>query len=392
VTSPQFQITVTSDFSTLTELWPTMSQAGLGAHAPRAYVFQCREFIEVWLRTIGAAKRVEPAFVLVCDQCSQPLMLLPLGIERRGGVRVVRMLDGGVSDYNAPILFVGASRLDENATREIWRRVCEALPAFDVVILEKVPAVVVDMPNPIRLIVSEREANSGHVVTLSGTADEFSRSRNPDFRDSSRKRRRLAELGPVRFLIGAEGKEADRILETLVRQKARRYLETRGVNGFDRPGAREYFKKMTTALLPSGHVHISACFVGDEIIATHWGFVAANRFYWIMPAYEGGVWSKYSAGRLLMEELISWAYGEGLAVFDLGIGDEPYKFKISDSVVELFRGVTANTRLGKIFVVLNHWRRYFGTTNFGICLKDLRVRARKFLSQHSKSSAQARNE
>ena len=125
---------------------------------------------------------------------------------------MVRMLDGGVSDYNAPILFVGASRLDENATREIWRRVCEALPAFDVVILEKVPAVVVDMPNPIRLIVSEREANSGHVVTLSGTADEFSRSRNPDFRNSSRQRRRLAELGPVRFLIGAEGKEADRIL------------------------------------------------------------------------------------------------------------------------------------------------------------------------------------
>jgi CelD/BcsL family acetyltransferase involved in cellulose biosynthesis len=164
------------------------------------------------------------------------------------------------------------------------------------------------------------------------------------------------------------------------------------VNGFDRPGAREYFKKMTTALLPSGHVHISACFVGDEIIATHWGFVAANRFYWIMPAYEGGVWSKYSAGRLLMEELISWAYGEGLAVFDLGIGDEPYKFKISDSVVELFRGVTANTRLGKIFVALNHWRRYFGTTNFGIYLKDVRLRARNLLSQHSKSSAQARNE
>jgi CelD/BcsL family acetyltransferase involved in cellulose biosynthesis len=93
-----------------------------------------------------------------------------------------------------------------------------------------------------------------------------------------------------------------------------------------------------------------------------------------------------------MEELISWAYGEGLAVFDLGIGDEPYKFKVSDSVVELFRGVTATTRLGKTFVALNHWRKYFGTTDFGMRLKDLRLSARKSLSRHSNSDAEARNE
>ena len=44
-----------------------------------------------------------------------------------------------------------------------------------------------------------------------------------------------------------------------------------------------------------------------------------------MPAYDGGKWSKYSTGKLLLEDLMIWCCKNNIATFDFTVGDEPYK-------------------------------------------------------------------
>ena len=370
----KFEVTVSVNFDEVAGIWPPMKRAGSGSELPRAFAFQCREFISGWLNTVGRARRTQGVFVVVRDAQSNPLMLLPLAMERRCGVRVLGFIDGGLSDYNAPVLFQSAANVDEQMAREIWKDVYDALPRFDVLILEKVPKFVLDIPNPLGFLVSAPERNSGHVVSLTEQRWRESQRRSAEIKDSRRQMRRLEAIGPVRFLMASKKDTSEKILEKMIEQKRRRYLETRGLDGFERPGYREYFRAMTRHYWPSGCIHISALLVGDDIVATHWGLFTTDRFYYLMPAYEAN-WSKYSPGRLLMEELVRWCQEQGLPSFDLGIGDEKYKMRFNGAELKLFRGMYATSILGLSYLSVIRARKRIRETCVGKVLLYVRRRA-----------------
>ena len=114
----------------------------------RMYVFQSREFLEVWLDTIGKASRIEPYFIVVRDADGRPVLYLPLAIETKFNVRLLRFMDCGVADYNAPI--VAASRpLSRQEFHEVWADVLSLLPAVDVIDLKKIASDVAGAVNPL---------------------------------------------------------------------------------------------------------------------------------------------------------------------------------------------------------------------------------------------------
>jgi CelD/BcsL family acetyltransferase involved in cellulose biosynthesis len=65
-----------------------------------------------------------------------------------------------------------------------------------------------------------------------------------------------------------------------------------------------------------------------------------------MPAYEGGTWSRYSPGRLLLEHLFEWCFANEIEVFDFGIGDEPYKLEFYDQILALYQRILPVTLPG----------------------------------------------
>jgi CelD/BcsL family acetyltransferase involved in cellulose biosynthesis len=73
-----------------------------------------------------------------------------------------------------------------------------------------------------------------------------------------------------------------------------------------------------------------------------------------MCAYEGGHWQAYSTGRLLLEEIASRCRQDGVAVLDLGIGDEPYKFRWRQTPLKLGGMVQPASATG--------WTYHFGIT------------------------------
>jgi len=348
------RICMSSDLAEFFEQWPM----GIHTSEGRSYVFQSKENLTVWSKTMGVARNTECCFVAVLDLNDKPLLLLPLGIEHRLNLRILCFLDGGVADYNAPVVFPPADQWDEATVRVIWKGIHSLLPSYDLAILEKIPREICGLSNPIGNLAKRPWLESGHYATLRGTWDEFAAQRIPFVSDSRRNRRKLAERGVVKFSVATTIEDQERFFSAMMRQKRRRYLETRGIDGFTRPGFSSYYAEMTNRYASQGFVHLSALTVNDVIVATHWGLVAGARFYYLLPTYEAGEWSRFSPGRLLLENLLEWSFLNGIRIFDFGMGDEQYKTLYCDKKLQLYEIIIPVTLRGRIFSLVRYlWRR-----------------------------------
>lgn len=339
-------VIVTETLAAHANIWPALAQS----HRHHVYAFQCRDFLEVWLATIGLARGTRPLFVRVNDGNGDPLFLLPLGLETIGGIRQLGFLDGGVVDYNAPVLFAGAATLDAAAMAQLWRAIVAALPAFDVAIFTKMPATVGAMANPMLHLGARPDRQSAYFLNLinpSVAPQGKGRTGNALFKDSRRRRRRLEEQGQVCFKIAGTDQERTHFLAAMLRQKRRRYLESRGVDGFKRPGYLDYFDAMTERFGATGEVSLGALLFKGEPVAVHWGIVTSNRFYYLMPSFEAGDLAKYSPGSLLLEHLVEWCRDRSMAIFDFGVGDESFKLEVASDTVPLFRAEQSKTLAGR---------------------------------------------
>src|SRR5262249_6194605 len=130
-----YELWLTSAITDFREFWPSTHQS----HAARYYAFQCADILELKCKTIAIARNVTPLFVAIFDRTRKPVMLISLAIERRHGVRILMFLDGGLSDYNSPILFPTAREWRVEDVRVLWRGLRAILPRFDVAILERMP-------------------------------------------------------------------------------------------------------------------------------------------------------------------------------------------------------------------------------------------------------------
>ena len=329
----------------LADTWPRH-----GGHMEgRCYAFQSADLVAVWCDTVGEARKIAPYFVSVREDDGTPSMLLPLGIERRRGIRLLSFLDASIADYNIPVLFPRVGDWSTEQVRTVWASILKALPSVDVVLLDKMPESVDGRPNPLIALGAAPIGVSGHAATLSGTTwTAFEETRLPRRRTLRRHRRKLEDFGAVRFEIPGTAERREAVLEAMTRQKERRFAET-GATGFRSPGKMAFFQEAGRRL-SGGTVHLSALVVGDAIVATHLGYVFDQRFYQIMPTYETGHWQALSVGRLLHEDLIRWSFEHGIRVFDFGVGDEAYKFEYCDEVLPLHGVVYATSITGRLYL------------------------------------------
>jgi CelD/BcsL family acetyltransferase involved in cellulose biosynthesis len=350
------QIRVTSDIRDFADFWPRSGRLG----SARCYAFQCADLLELQCESVVPARNAVPFFVAILGPAGQPLALLPLCIEQSRDLkraikhaRVLKFLDGGLSDYNAPVLFPAVADWDARTVRRIWQGLRRILPAFDLAILEKMPDQVGDLPNPFRFLKRRPERKSGHAVKLSGTWASFA-TRLPRRRGLRRKFRRLRHAGELTFEVARTPEQYDIFLEALLRQKRRRDFELRGCDSLIGPGYPAYLRKARSHLYPSGPVCLFALKLNDTIIAALFGVVAGSRFIAQIPGFEGGEWRAYSAGHLLYGKIVEWCFTEGIQVFDLGAGDEEWKDEYCDVSMTLHKALIPASIRG---AALLHWPR-----------------------------------
>jgi CelD/BcsL family acetyltransferase involved in cellulose biosynthesis len=339
-----FVIRVADDPAEFAELWPRTDCRG-PAHC---YVFQCADYLKVWRDTIGKARGTRALFVAVFDDIRRPMLLLPLGIERQRGLRVLRFLDGGVCDYNAPIVFEPTRAWGGEALELLWRKLLPALPPFDIAMFDKMPADICGKPNPLIDLRGAPFPESGHLTRITGSWEQYVANQMPYRRKSGQQRRKLARIGPVMFKVAETSADRQRVVQTMMRQKSRRCIETGEADELALPGYKQYYITMTERFAWPGPLHVAALEVGDKIVSTSWSLIFDRRFLWLVTTFEGNEWKRFSPGRLLLEDLLKWGFSNGINIFDCGIGDESYKLGYSDQELLLYHAHIPITMLGKV--------------------------------------------
>jgi len=341
------RICISSDIRDFAGIWPRSTQLG----DARCHAFQCADLLELHCETISVARNAQPLFVAILGQNDQPLALLPLSLETDPRytrvfkqTRVLRFLDDGLSDYNAPVMFAPVRDWSAKTVRMLWDAVREHIPAFDIAIFDKMPESVDGMPNPLCLLQTSAREGSGHGAALSGTWKEFS-AKLPSRSNLRRLTRRLGERGSLTFEVAETAQQCDVAMEALTKYKRERSLETLGHDPLERPGYREYLSKARELVYPCGPVCVFTLKLDDKIIAANFCCVAGSRLIGQICSFDPE-WYEYSPGRLLFEKIFEWCFSHGIAFYDFGIGNETYKDSYCDVVIPLRDAVMAASAKG----------------------------------------------
>jgi len=320
------------------------------------YGFQSYDWLATWHEAVGRQQGWEVLLVELSDADDRTLMLLPLGRRRQYGLRIAGFLGGEVTDYNAPLL---RADFDAAAFPALWPVIVRLLGGIDVFRARRVPMHVEGVVNPMAALAGMEHTEQAHVATLTSSFEEFQKQRSAKvFADTRRQLRRLGELGKVQLLIDTSGLQRAQVVEAMARQKARRWHETGSRDLFAEEGYLAFYQDLATRGLGGGAVMVSALYVDENLVATHWGIRYGKRFYWLMPGYEDGEWGRYSVGRILLDAVVRDCIAQGLALFDLTVGDEAYKQQWADHILPLYAGRQGHSLRGKLAVTLDRTYRH----------------------------------
>jgi CelD/BcsL family acetyltransferase involved in cellulose biosynthesis len=340
IVTDELRIDVIDNLAQIEALWRLASIELSG------YVFQCFDWLAVWNATVGAPQGITPALVQVTDAEGRTLMLIPLGIRRFHGCRVLVFLGGEESDYKAPLIdptFATACFTADFAG--LWAAILRRLPRIDIVWFSGMPATIAGAPNP--FVTLRGSAHIGYAYAATPLPDSFEAYRKAHrsalFRKAARLYRNGADGSPVRLERVADPAEMLLIFDLTLAWKRKRYG-----NDFMSPGGERFYRQILRSRLTAATPFVARLWIEDTVVATEVGMVQGNRFYGLLTAYESGPWSRLSPGRLLMTEIVRWCIAEGLETFDLTRGDEEYKKDFTDTQTSLHACSQGPTRKGRI--------------------------------------------
>jgi CelD/BcsL family acetyltransferase involved in cellulose biosynthesis len=317
-------------------------------------VFQSFDWLSAWFRHIGFRSHIRPAIVLVRRADGEPLLLLPLGIVP-GIVRRLTWLGNDLCDYNAPLIAKGFS--GERAAADfpaLWADIRERLQSnpqhhHDLIDLTKMPETLGGQPHPFLQLDVRLNPSGAHLVRLHGTWEQFytnARSSATRRRDRT-KRKRLGEMGEVRFVNPDSAEEIARTIGVLIAQKAKAFARMGVEDIFARPGYREFFLDLATDPRTRQLIHVSRFEVGPVCAATNLGLTFRKRYYHVLASHHDGEVSRYGPGAAHLRDLMARAIEQGFGEFDFTIGDEGYKFEWADTELRLYDHVAAANLRGR---------------------------------------------
>lgn len=341
------QLSLHHDLSEIKDIWLKLQTEG------DCYVFQSYEWLSTWLTCIGEQLKYEPAIVIGRSGAGEVLFMLPLAIVRSSMVHRLAWLGTPLADYNAPLLSKAFRKhIAAGEFKTLWREILRTLPSFDVSDLSKQPELVSGQRNPMLELSHSVNASGAHSVSLVPDFDElYADKKSKSGRARERKReRKLAEAGPIDFLVHEEVDEIKACINRLIDMKTKSFAAMGVANIFEQNGNGDFYRALATQDDTRHITQVTELRVNDECQATNWGIVFKGRYYYVMASYVQNELSRFAPGTLQLNKIIKWAAENNIDVFDFTIGDERYKLSWADSSIDLYDHLSANSLLGLIFV------------------------------------------
>ncbi|MDB5637972.1 MAG: acyl-CoA acyltransferase [Bradyrhizobium sp.] len=315
-------VDILSDFGQTETIW-----RGLEDPRQLSTPYQRFDFLEPWQRQVGARENASPFIVMAYDAERRPLLLLPLTLRHKHGVRTACFMGGKHTTYNMALwdrdFATGATAGDlETLISAIRER-----SGADVLALVQQPLRWRDLPNPMALLPNQASANDCPLMTIVPDEPPTKRISNSFRRRLKAKERKLQTLPGYRYSVAATDAEIRRLLDWFFVMKPLRMAEQKLPNVFAEPGVEDFVRAACmTPVAGGGHVidiHVLEC--NDEVIAIFAGVADGHRFSMMFNTYTMSDNSRYSPGLILMRHIIDDCAGRGYRALDFGIGSDEYK-------------------------------------------------------------------
>jgi len=282
-------------------------------------VFLTREWLGSWWRALGRGRLLP----IVGERGGDPVVMAPLFVE--GGMGF--FVGSGGSDY----LDLVGDPTDEEALVAILGAARESIPGFVGFRFHHVPDASPTGPAlggaaaRLGLRCFDEGALAAPAFDLAGAEAAAGK------KSLVRHERWFRREGDLRVTHLRDGSEILPHLEDLFEQHVDRWAATDSPSLFLDEGQRDLYREVCRRAATAGWLRFTRLDWEGEPVAFHFGFSFAGTYLWYKPSFAVAH-ARRSPGEVLLRQLILAAADEGARVFDLGVGDEPFKRRFATSV------------------------------------------------------------
>jgi len=321
-----------------------------GLEAQLSTPYQRFDFLGHWQRLVGKRDGLKPFIVIAYDGERRPLLLLPLALQRKHGIRTVRFMGGKHATFNMALWDRDFAAAATAADLDALLAAIRERAAADVLALTQQPLRWRDFANPMALLPRQPSVNDCPLLAMTpGDAPAVLIS-NSFRRRLKGKERKLQPLSGYRYHVATSDAEIERLLDWFFSVKPLRMAEQRLPNVFAEPGVEDFIRDTCMARLAGDGrvIDIHALECDDEVIAIYAGVADGHRFSMMFNTYTMSGNSRYSPGLILMRNIIDDYAGRGYRALDLGIGSDHYKRLFCKSEEPIFDCFIPLSPRGKI--------------------------------------------
>jgi CelD/BcsL family acetyltransferase involved in cellulose biosynthesis len=315
-------VDVLSDLSQAEPIW-----RGLEGRQQFSTPYQRFDFLEPWQRQVGERENLLPFIVIAYDAERRPLLLLPLALKTRHGVRTACFMGGKHATFNMALWDRDFAAAATVADLDELMSGIRAQSGADVLALTQQPRRWRDFPNPMALLPNQPSVNDCPLMTMVPDQPPTTRISSSFRRRLKGKERKLQTLPGYRYGVAATEAEIKRLLDWFFLMKPLRMAAQKLPNVFAEPGVEDFIRIACMTPLPGGGrvIDIHALECDEEVIAIFAGVADGHRFSMMFNTYTMTENSRYSPGLILMRSIVDHYAGHGYHALDLGIGSDDYK-------------------------------------------------------------------
>jgi len=311
--------------------------------------YQRFDFLSAWQHEVGQREGVHPFIVIATDTDGRPLVLLPLALQHKFGIRTACFMGGKHANFNMALWDRDFAAQIGSADLEQLLSGIRDLAAVDVLALTQQPGRWQDLANPIAVLPHQPSVNLCPVLSLphgAAPTDLISGSFRKRLRSKERK---LQSLPGYRYLVADSDAEITRLLDWFFRTKPERMAEQKLPNVFADPGVADFVRSACLTKLAEGRhaIDIHALECDEEVLALFAGVADGHRFSMMFNTYTMSEHSRYSPGLILIRNIIDHCAERDFRALDLGIGSDEYKRLFCKSDEPIFDSFIPLTARGK---------------------------------------------
>ena len=320
--------------------------------------FQSFEWLSHWYNTVGIKIINYELFIIVIKFNDKVTDIFPLCVKKKNFIKILEWIGGVNTDYMSSIHTSDSVVTSKLYTKKnIWSIIKKNIGNFDLVYLEKQPDYFNKEVNFFLNFFIKKKSIPSYKALFRSDWDSYKTNfiSKKILSDNKRQLKRLNSFGKLEFIIPETDNEKQNIINEMIYHKKKQY-DLGNYNMFDKLEYEKLYKNCKYTLGRYGKVHISCLKLNSKIIASHWGLISNDTFYYLMPAYNDRDWGKYSPGNILLEFLMEWSNKNNIKNFDFTDGYAKYKEQWSNKKIFLYDTFYPVSIKGVIYTFLKNIR------------------------------------